>query len=176
MEWNHFLPRNIFGDQPIGHYLLLKQHAIASALQTLVFKKNCMFGWHKRYLPENLLKLTWPYYCKLAADNGRKTAEMGVGVHAPGVASEAGKRGGVEAAKTNRKNGTGIYDPEIRELSYISSRKPVELTCLTSGDVLIFKSRKEAASTLNLDPRNLLSVCQGKRKQTGGYTAKFISP
>lgn len=63
MEWNHFLPQCIFGDQPVGHYLLLRQHAIASALQTLAFKRNCLCGWHKRLLPPALLELSWPFYC-----------------------------------------------------------------------------------------------------------------
>ena len=72
MEWNHFLPQCIFGDQPIGHYLLLKQHAIASALQTLAFKKNCMFGWHKHLLPEPLLTLSWVYYGKISKEKGEE--------------------------------------------------------------------------------------------------------
>lgn len=72
MEWNHFLPKSIFGDWPIGHYLLLKQHAIASALQTLAFKRNCMFGWHKRHLPEPLLTLSWVHYGKISQEIGEE--------------------------------------------------------------------------------------------------------
>jgi hypothetical protein len=62
MEWNHFLPKCLFDDQPVGHYLTLKQHAIASALQTLALRKNCMTGMMKEYLPEKLLELAWPSY------------------------------------------------------------------------------------------------------------------
>lgn len=91
MEWNHFLPRCIFGDQPIGHFLTLKQHAIASALQTLAFKENCMCGWHKEYLPDLLLESAWAFYGEssskrmkrtmlkhptLQSDNGKKVMEM----------------------------------------------------------------------------------------------------
>lgn len=64
MEWNHFLPVCLFEDQPIGHYLLLRQHAIASALQTLAFRQNCLCGWHKKHLPITLIALAWPYYRK----------------------------------------------------------------------------------------------------------------
>ena len=64
MEWNHFLPKCIFGDQPVGHWLTIKQHAIASALQTLTFKQNCMTGMMKKYLPEKLLELAWHLYGK----------------------------------------------------------------------------------------------------------------
>lgn len=75
MEWNHFLPKSIFGDWPIGQWLTLKQHAIASALQTLALKRNCMFGWHKRYLPEPLLTLSWVYYGKISQEEGEKRGE-----------------------------------------------------------------------------------------------------
>jgi len=74
MEWNHFLPQCIFGDWPIGHWLMKRQHAIASALQTLAFKKNCMFGWHKQYLPQILLDMCWPLYCRASRDTGQKQA------------------------------------------------------------------------------------------------------
>jgi hypothetical protein len=95
MEWNHFWPKSIFGDWPIGQYLTLRQHAIASALQTLVFKENCMCGWHKSYLPSNLLELAWPYFCEACSISGAKGAikthsekdELGRSVNAVKVAS-----------------------------------------------------------------------------------------
>jgi len=84
MEWNHFLPKCVFGDWPIGQWLTKRQHAVSSALQTLAFQRNCMFGWHKHHLPENLLVTAWPFYCEQAKKNavtgGKKAAEMGVGV------------------------------------------------------------------------------------------------
>jgi len=92
MEWNHFLPKSVFGDQPLGQYLLLKQHAIASALQTLAFKKRCMFGWHKKYLPDPLLKLAWPYYCEASKKQGKETARMKLGAHAPQHKGKGGKK------------------------------------------------------------------------------------
>jgi hypothetical protein len=73
MEWNHFLPKCIFGDQPLGQWLTLPQHAIASALQTLAFNKTCLFSTHKKYLPVALLELAWPIFCKRSGDNLRKT-------------------------------------------------------------------------------------------------------
>ena len=74
MEWNHFLPQCLFGDQPVGHWLTFKQHAIASALQTLGLKENCMTGMMKKYLPDELLKLAWPYYC--LASSERMSGEL----------------------------------------------------------------------------------------------------
>jgi hypothetical protein len=64
MEWNHFLPQCLFGDWPIGQWLTLRQHAIASALQTLAFQHSCLCGFHKKYLPDELVSLAWPYYVK----------------------------------------------------------------------------------------------------------------
>jgi hypothetical protein len=72
MEWNHFWPKCIFGDWPVGQWLTIKQHAIASALQTLVFKENCMYGGHKDYIPAALLELSWPYFCEAVRARGKK--------------------------------------------------------------------------------------------------------
>lgn len=91
MEWNHWLPKSCFPDLPLGQWLTLKQHAIASALQTLALKKNCMCGWHKKYLPKALLELAWAFYGEssskrmkrtmskhptLQSDNGEKVMEV----------------------------------------------------------------------------------------------------
>jgi hypothetical protein len=62
MEWNHWLPKACFPDLPLGQYLTLKQHSIASSLQTLALKKNCMCGWHKKHLPSQLWDLSGPLY------------------------------------------------------------------------------------------------------------------
>jgi hypothetical protein len=70
MEWHHTLPQCIFGDIRIGLWLTLRQHAIATALQTLAFNYNCLCGWHLKYLPGELLNL-----CnKLFIDANRKAA------------------------------------------------------------------------------------------------------
>ena len=83
MEWNHFLPQCAFSDQPMGQWLTKPQHAIASALQTLALKRNCMCRWHKKFLPSLLLETAWPLYCKAAKQanvKGRSVAkELGVG-------------------------------------------------------------------------------------------------
>jgi hypothetical protein len=72
MEFNHFWPKCIFGEWPVGQWLTLKQHAIATALQTLVFKRNCMFSTHKSYLPPRLLELAWPYFREACRTNALK--------------------------------------------------------------------------------------------------------
>jgi hypothetical protein len=158
MEWNHTLPQCVFGDQPFGQWLTKRQHAIASALQTLVYKKNCMCAWHKKYLSKELLKLAWPYYRKASAENGKTGGEIG----------------GIKSAITNKKNKTGLYDPQVRELSHSRSRKPIRLICLKTGEVLSFRSLNEASITLNLNRSGLSLTCNGKQQYVGGYTAEFL--
>jgi hypothetical protein len=144
MEWNHFLPKCVFGDQPIGHYLLLKHHAIASALQTLAMNRNCLCGWHKKYLPLSLWNLCSPFYKKqarqLGADTGAKTVELQIGCH----------------TEENRfKGGTitylrkiGCHDPkneERKKRRLIETKgKKVSVHCL-EGEIKIFQSISEAA-------------------------------
>jgi hypothetical protein len=76
MEWNHFWPQSIFEDWPVGQWLTLRQHAIASALQTLVFKENCMYGGHKDYIPAALLELSWPYFREAQVEKGKKNGAI----------------------------------------------------------------------------------------------------
>jgi hypothetical protein len=83
---------------------------------------------------------------------------------------EAGRKG----AETNRKNGTGLSDPQVREKALEKQRKIVELTCLKTGETLRFSSIREADRTLNLGRRNLTSVCTGKQKTIKGYLARFV--
>ena len=74
MEWNHWLPKCLFKGHGPGQWLTLQQHAIASALQTLGLRENCMTGMMKKYLPDELLKLAWPYYC--LAQSERMSGEL----------------------------------------------------------------------------------------------------
>jgi hypothetical protein len=104
---------------------------------------------------------------------GRKSAqkcmEMRVGIHAPGVASLAGKLG----AEVNRINGTGLHDPQVREKALAKQRKRVELIHIATGKILHFDSLREAANALNLNRRNLGAVCHGRQRTTKGFLARF---
>ena len=97
---------------------------------------------------------------------GKKAVEMKTGIHSP-----EHKYSGVEA---NRRQGTSFWDPEVREKSYKKTRKPVELTCLRTGEVLTFRSAGDAARSLNLNRGNLCSVCRGVKPKVGGYTARYL--
>lgn len=75
MEWNHFLPKAVFGDWPIGQYLLKKQHSIASALQSLALNKNCMCAWHIDHLPDWLWMRARPIYIQGCKEATQKLLE-----------------------------------------------------------------------------------------------------
>lgn len=112
MEWNHFLPRCIFGDWPIGHYLTLKQHAIATALQTLALKKSCLCAWHLKYLPTNLELLTRSYRKAILKENGLKIKELQKGIFDPILQpkiKEAQRASGVRSYE----NKTGMFSPDF---------------------------------------------------------------
>jgi hypothetical protein len=127
MEWNHFLPKSVFGDWTIGQWLTLRQHAIASSLQTIALKKNCMFGWHKRFLPPALLTLSWSYYVEMCRNNGVKvgpsTGEKNLvnqkGFLSPGYIQSdeyiRGKvKGGVSGGRAIVERGIGCHTQENR--------------------------------------------------------------
>jgi hypothetical protein len=114
MEWNHWLPKACFPDLPVGQWLTLKQHAVASALQTLALKKNCLCGWHLKYLPEKLKSLAWDYYIEFQTLNGVKSGEFTkknkLGIHKPGAkTSETCAKGGKAGGRVCRDTGVGLF-------------------------------------------------------------------
>jgi len=119
MEWNHTLPQCIFENQPIGQWLTIEQHAIASALQTLAFGKNCLCAWHKKYLPEKILTLSWGYYKDHKRKVGKKCVANKIGIHSEAYLnsverSQVSSRVGL----LNKELGKGIFarTPEQRSL------------------------------------------------------------
>ena len=160
MEWNHTLPQCLFGDWPIGQYLTLQQHAIASALQTLAFEKNCMCRWHKKDLPDPLVDLAWPYFKRKCADNGRKTVKV-TSNHPNTIASR------FETVKAmNEHPNTKDYVEKIR--------KRTLLTNISTGENFEFSSAREACRVLGLGQGKLCEVARGERKQHKGYTAVYL--
>jgi hypothetical protein len=187
MEWNHTLPQCLFGDQSLGHYLTLRQHAIASALQTLAMKKNCMFGWHKRYLPQQLVELAWPYFEKQCADNGKKTGPVTIkaaqAALTPEILSENGRENGPANGKKNAATNFTFqilsdngrkFPPEVRSENGKKTGKRLLLIKVSSGLSFEFPSASEAARTLGLNLGSLCSVARGEAKQHKGYTAVYV--
>jgi hypothetical protein len=171
MEWNHFLPKCVFDDWPIGQYLTLKQHAIASALQTLALQKNCMFGWHKTHLPDFLLNLAWPYYSEMCAKTGRKHGSKRA---ASNFTSELCSENGKKYGKIN-----GMKTAATNFLPHCSANgkkrgKRIMLTKIATGETFKFPSAQEAARVLGLNRGHISNVARGVRKHHEGYIAVYL--
>ena len=128
MEWNHFLPKCAFGDWPIGQWLTLPQHSVASCLQSIALKKNCHCPWHKKYVSEELWELSVESsredrvgICKKAA---KVAVESKSGIHGATAdqLSEWGSKGGKKAGQSNVENRTGFCGATPEQLSDWGSR------------------------------------------------------
>lgn len=193
MEWNHFLPQCIFGNQPIGHYLLLKQHAIATSLQTLAFKRNCLCPWHVKLLPAGLWELCKPVFKQqkkqLGKKGGTKTFVERTGIFdANYLASETPGEVARRNAEYCKENGLGLFSPGFfesevfrkgLEKSIITIKekfsKPVQVKC-PDGTIVEYPSAGEAGRDLGLkDPwklaRNKNIIKKGHRK---GYQLQYV--
>jgi hypothetical protein len=120
MEWNHTLPQCIFKGHGPGQYLTLKQHAIASALQSLVFDTNCMCGWHKEHLPQPLLDLAWEFYVEAVRKIGRENARLSRGICDPAThllphVVEAKRLNGLKVSAEGMLSSRGIFDPQFKD-------------------------------------------------------------
>jgi len=123
MEWNHFLPQCIFGDQPVGQWLTKKQHAIASALQSLAFNRCILCPWHVKYLPKILWDTVFPIYSKdksrLATETNLKHKGKPIGLQSPEYKNSPEyletRR---ETGRKAKEEGTGVHSPD-----YMNSEK-----------------------------------------------------
>ena len=177
MEWNHFLPQCIFGDQPIGHYLLLKQHAIASALQTLAFKKKCLCGWHKKYLPNTLLELTQMYHIEEGRKLGEENKKLKRGICNPEVHKldhvvEAKRQNGLIVSRQMMEQSLGIFDPQFEEKIHAAQVKSGKSALVNKTGIhdprnkhLVLEAGRIAMEQeLGIfDPKNKNKVLEGSR-------------
>jgi hypothetical protein len=178
MEWNHFLPQCIFGDQPIGHYLLLRQHAIATALQTLAFKKKCLCGWHQNYLPDTLRQLTHIYYVEAGRKTGgeNKSLKRGIcdpDIHKLGHVVEAKRQNGLRVSRHFMEQSLGIFDPQFEEKIHVTRVKSgkdafANKTGIHDPDnkqLVLNAGRIPMEQGLGIfDPKNKDKVLKGSRK------------
>jgi hypothetical protein len=130
MEWHHILPQCLFGDQPVGAWLTLRQHSIASCLQSIALKKICFFsGLHKHFVPSWLWDLTLDATAKERENIARKgfvavanlprlggiaLTKQGKGIHT--FSAEEKTQRGLKAVETNRKNGTAVFASGVASL------------------------------------------------------------
>ena len=175
MEWNHFLPRSMFGNWPIGQYLTIRQHAIASALQTLAFGQSCLCGWHKRSLPKILLDNAWPVFCDTSASNGKKGAELTNKEKNEKGRSVQGVKNAKRLHKEKDETGRSVNATKGGVTTKQRTQKRTELIRICDGSVFSFDCVSDAARSFNLDVSSIVKVCRGKRKTVGGYTARYLT-
>jgi hypothetical protein len=170
MEFNHFWPKSIFGDWPVGQFLTLRQHAIASALQTLVFKENCMCGWHKQYLPPKLLELAWTYYYTFAKKNAVKGAAItNAVIHAEkdenGKSLHSKKCGALSHAEKD-ENGLSVFALEKCGIQ----RKRI-LVIYPDNSIRNFRSISEASRFFNVKRDKINKRLREKKPSSRGKLA-----
>ena len=195
MEWNHLFPKCVFGDWPVGHWLTKRQHAIASALQTLAFERNCMCRWHKKNLPHLLIELAWPYFKKQCADNGRNNIKaMNGHPNTTANRSEVAKTmndhpntianrsenakvmNGHPNTTASRSENAKVMNGHVNTKERIKrSCKRILLTSITTGESLEFPSASEAARALGLSQGHLCEVARGVSRHHKEYTAVYLA-
>ena len=162
-----------YGDT--GYYLLWEHHQHQGLLQSRDVGECCFFiGSAKKWLlecdpiPDNYFEL-WEIYEKYSEKQLSRMWEKGY-YRNPELQAK-----GVE---THRKNGTGCFSSEFREKGTNAAQKvnmkPIEVTNIETGEKFIFPSKLEAAKVLNLNESCLSNVCCGRRKTTGGFTARYL--
>lgn len=162
-EWHHTLPRCIFGEQPFGLWLTPKQHAIATALQTLIFNKCCLFGGQLPLLPPQLRFLVAPIY------------------------SNRSKTNGSFQGKENVRLRRGFWDPCYQESRQDWRRRGGEKTgtinqeklgkrilAVVNSNEVIFPSVREASRQTGIPTSNISKVCKGKRQTAGGIRFAYL--
>jgi len=182
MEWNHTLPQCIFKGHGPGQWLTLRQHAIASALQTLVFQKNCMCGWHKTHMPDKLWEMCRPFYSKMCADNapeftheqrlkGIETMRQNqTGFFNEDFKNDSGKkrRGGTVGGVATYENGVGIWamsDNDRYEARSTGGQKGGLSGKNADAEYLSERGRKGGASR-----RRAVCLVTGTESDTSGLT------
>jgi hypothetical protein len=113
MEWNHFLPKHTFGDWPVGQWLTKKQHAIATALQTLALNKNFICYWHIEFLPKSLWGKCKPTYSRERRNHGISMKKDQKGIFDPHHKNKLSVAG-TEVAHRNMTNQVGIFSPNFK--------------------------------------------------------------
>lgn len=200
LEWNHLLPKSVFGDWPIGHWLTLRQHAVASALQSLAFDSNCMCGWHKEYLPETLLEKAWPIYRQASEGKGKNYGHKG-SAKPPKSVTVIMKDESLlvfpsvnDAARNLNLNSSSLSRVCLGKLRHTAGfrayftgeecndhmpsasneAKPV-VASDQSGHIYMFPSVSDASRALGIDPRWISAVCRGKKLSAKGYRFSFAA-
>jgi hypothetical protein len=190
MEWHHTLPQCIFGDIRIGLWLTLKQHAIASALQTLAFKKQCHCGWHKKYVPDMLWNLAseavYEERSQTSRKVGQKLFQEGRGLFDPEKNQEyckapASDKQKESASKAIREFWASLPEEEKTERATRASaeaakknRKKV-LLVFPNGETKVYSSTEEARLATGMSTASFFKMLKGRVKSIKGFLAEYVN-
>lgn len=162
MEWNHTLPQCIFDDQPIGQWLTIEQHAIASALQTLAFRTNCLYGGMLKLLPADLSSLCRPHFTAMCS----KTR--------PNFTQEDLNRRSLLMSETNLQNHQRGLHPMQKVENRISASERAKDLFRRMVEEGTHPSIKEGASE-RITAQNLQRVSNGTHNFQGEKAARRAS-
>jgi hypothetical protein len=135
-EGAHYPAPNGKGDTTIQ--MLHDHHQVQGLWQSKEYDQCCFYNGHaKRFLTEGPFVSGWfelwdiydKYSSLHSSANGRKTAELGVGAHAPGMASKGGTKGG----KTTAELGLGIHGRSPEQMTEDRSKGGAKLVKLGLG-------------------------------------------
>lgn len=86
--------------------------------------------------------------------------------------SQLGRKHSEESKKKMSESTKGKSKPESVRLAQAKSVSQIDLA--TNEVIAIFPSMHDADSKTNISYKNISAVCNGKRKNTGGYGWKFV--
>jgi hypothetical protein len=172
-EQAHYPAPDGTGDATI--WMLHDHHQVQGLWQSKEYGQCCFFVGHaKQFLTEGPFVSgwfeLWDIYDEYSGENGRKTAELGVGIHAPGVRSKGGTKSaelglGIHAPGMQSKGGTktaelgvGIHAPGMqseggktqpREAKMKGGTRAAELGVGIHAPGMQSKGGKEGSKTTN---------------------------
>ena len=189
MEWNHTLPRALFKGHGPGQWLTLKQHAIATALQTVAFSYPCLCGWHKQYVPDWLWAMAFTQVHDKTSSRSRRNAlknvEQGIGLFDPEKFTEYCKLPATqkqkEAASIAISKFWSELTPEERstrakigsDAAAIVNKKKV-LVIFPNGTEKIFESCEEARQVVGVKVTMFWAMRKNGVKSSAGFYARNL--
>lgn len=138
------------------------------ALLSLLGVENDVPNWTKA-------KIQMCHACNCHSENGycENPLHISVGTVKENI-SDIPRKVRQEKGRRTAELEVGMYDPAVIEERVRRQRKSIEVTKVDTGETFAFESRGDAARALDLNPGQLSNVCNGKLKQTMGYTARYL--